>query len=104
MYIIDNEIAPIASGSYGQCELALGTAGNKMYNQLWQQAATSGISVFMSSGDQGSAGCNSQNAQTPNADEDGLQVNGIASSPYLTAVGGTDLTWPFTEATRPFST
>ena len=103
MYIIDNEVAPIASGSYGQCELNLGTAGNKMYNQLWQQAATSGISVFMSSGDQGSAGCNDQNAATPNADETGLQVNGIASSPYLTAVGGTDLAWPFTLATEPIS-
>ena len=96
VYITDHETAPIMSGSYGECELTLGTAMNSLYNQTWQQGATAGISIFESAGDEGSAACNDQNAATPNADKDGLQVNGIASSPYVTAVGGTDLTWPFT--------
>lgn len=95
-YIIDNEIAPIMSASYGTCELGLGTAGNAAYNKVWQQGATEGISIFESSGDQGSAGCSDSDAGGPNADQIGLQVNGIASSPYLTAVGGTDFTWSFT--------
>ena len=94
-YIIDNEIAPIMTASYGECELGLGKAGNAAINAIWQQGATEGISIFESSGDQGSAGCSNSDQQGPNADQTGLQVNGIASSPYLTAVGGTDFTWSF---------
>jgi subtilase family serine protease len=96
VYITDNEVAPIMSGSYGECELALGSSQNSLYNQTWQQGATAGISIFESAGDEGSAACNNQNATPPTGDSMGLQVNGIASSPYVTAVGGTDLTWPFT--------
>ena len=99
-YIIDNKIAPIISASYGECELGLGTTGNATYNQLWQQAAAEGISVFESAGDQGSAGCESQDNPAPNPATTGLQVNGLASSPYLTAVGGTDFVWQ----TSPIST
>ncbi len=94
-YIIDNEVASIMSASYGECELGLGTSGNAAFNKMWQQGATEGISIFISSGDQGSAGCTSSDAAKPNADTYGLQVNGMASSPYVTAVGGTDFAWSF---------
>jgi subtilase family serine protease len=96
-YIIDNEVAPIMSASYGECELNLGKTGNAAINAIWQQGATSGISIFESSGDQGSAGCSNSDEAGPTADQTGLQVNGIASSPYLTAVGGTDFTWSFVQ-------
>jgi hypothetical protein len=95
-YIIDKETAYIMSASYGECELNLGTSGNTAYNTVWQQGATEGISIFESAGDQGSAGCSDSDTAGPNADKIGLQVNGIASSPYVTAVGGTDFTWSFT--------
>jgi hypothetical protein len=95
-YIIDKETAYIMSASYGECELNLGTSGNAAYNTVWQQGATEGISIFESAGDQGSAGCSDSDTAGPNADKIGLQVNGIASSPYVTAVGGTDFTWSFT--------
>jgi len=93
LYIIDNEVAPIMSASYGECELNLGKTGNAAINAIWQQGAAEGISEFESSGDQGSTGCDSSEAAAPNAATRGLQVNGIASSPYITAVGGTDFTW-----------
>ena len=92
-YIVDNKIAPVMSASYGECELYLGSAGNAAYNSIWQQGAAEGISIFESAGDQGSAGCESQDVQAPNAAKTGLQVNGLASSPYVTAVGGTDFLW-----------
>ena len=101
-FIIDNEVAPIMSASYGECELNLGTAGNAAFNKIWQQGATEGISIFESAGDQGSAGCSNSDEAGPNADIVGLQVNGIASSPFLTAVGGTDFTWSFID--EPIST
>src|SRR5580704_14088899 len=84
-YIVDHNVAPIVSESYGICEAALGTAGNQFFNQLWQQAAAQGMSVFLSSGDSGSAGCDRDDPA-----QFGLQVSGFASTPYTTAVGGTD--------------
>ncbi|HEX4322130.1 MAG TPA: choice-of-anchor D domain-containing protein [Acidobacteriaceae bacterium] len=99
-YIVDNEVASIMSASYGTCELFLGTAGNASYNTVWQQAATEGISAFESSGDQAAAGCypyEDPQRGTPFAETIGLQVNGMASSPFVTAVGGTDFTWPFVD-------
>jgi Pro-kumamolisin, activation domain/Bacterial Ig-like domain (group 3) len=85
-YIVDNNLAPVMSESYGICELYIGTSGNQFYNSLWQQAAAQGITVFISSGDQGSAVCD---GGEPVA-ENGLAVNGFGSTPYNVAVGGTD--------------
>jgi hypothetical protein len=92
-YIIDNEIAQVMSASYGECEKNLGTSGNAQLNSLYEQGSAEGISLFESAGDQGSAGCDNSDAATPNAASGGLQVNGFASSPYITGVGGTDLLW-----------
>jgi subtilase family serine protease len=103
-YIADNEIAPILSMSYGECELNLGSAGNTLYNKTFQQAATAGISSFVAAGDSGSSVCTSQNQTPPFADTLGLQVSGMASNPFVTAVGGSDLAWPFLEAQQPYTT
>jgi hypothetical protein len=89
-YAVDNNLAPVLSESYGICEAALGTAGNQFYNAVWQQAAAEGITAFVSAGDSGSAGCDSQDNQPPAPAEFGLQVSGFASTPYNVAVGGTD--------------
>ena len=86
VYIVDNNLAPVMSESYGECELGLGTAGNQFYYTLWEQAAAQGISVFVSSGDNGAAGCDSPGGPA----QYGLNVNGIASTPFNAAVGGTD--------------
>ncbi len=87
-------LATIMSASYGECEIALGTAGNQAINAIYQQAASEGISIFVSAGDQGSTGCDNSDATSfPNPAVYGLQVNGDASSPYVTAVGGTEITW-----------
>jgi len=87
LYIVDNHVAPVMSESYGACEVGLLTAGNAFYNQLWEQAAAQGISVTVSTGDTGSAGCDSG---TANEAKNGLAVSGIASTPFNVAVGGTD--------------
>ncbi len=88
LYIVDNNVAPVMSESYGECELALGNAGNAFYNAIWQQAAAEGITVMVSSGDGGSAGCD--NFDTQSFAFNGLAVSGFASTPYNVAVGGTD--------------
>ncbi|MGB8475148.1 MAG: S53 family peptidase, partial [Candidatus Acidiferrum sp.] len=93
LYIVDHNLAPVMSESYGQCELNMGTAENLFYKNLWQQAAAEGITVLVSSGDNGSAGCDfelDQGLQPPQPAQNGLAVNGIASTPYNVSVGGTD--------------
>jgi len=86
VYIVDNNLAPVMSESYGECELGLGTAGNQFFYTLWEQAAAQGISVFVSSGDNGSAACDNPGGPAKH----GLNVSGIASTPFNAAIGGTD--------------
>jgi hypothetical protein len=86
-YAVDNLIAPVISESYETCESALGPSGNLFFYQTWQQAAAEGITVVVSSGDTGSAGCDIDEYQIA---QNGLAVNGFASTPYNVAVGGTD--------------
>ena len=88
VYIVDNNIAPIASDSYGTCERLLGAGGSALYSSLWQQAAAEGITVLVAAGDTGSAGCDGAPGET--AASGGLAVNGIASTPFNVALGGTD--------------
>ena len=102
-YIIENNIAPILTMSYLECELGLGTAGNSFWSQIFQEATSTGITPFVCSDDSGSAGCTNQNGITPPyGDQYGLEVNGMASNPYVTAVGGSDLQWYL--GNKPFDT
>ncbi|HYL68626.1 MAG TPA: S53 family peptidase [Candidatus Limnocylindria bacterium] len=91
-FIIQNHVAPILSESFGDCESALGAAGNLMFNNMWQQAAMSNITVLISTGDSGAAGCENPNPNltTPQPAKTGAAISGIASTPFNTAVGGTD--------------
>lgn len=95
----------ILSVSYGECELGLTASGNASYYNLWKSAAAEGISVFVSTGDSGSAGCDQgQETSLPYGAQYGLSVSGIASTPYNTAVGGTDFTWCQPSKTNSCST
>jgi hypothetical protein len=87
-YIIDNDLAPVMSESFGDCEARLGNSGNAFYSVLWEQAAAEGITVMVSSGDSGAAGCDNDNSQ--GIALDGLAVSGISSTPFNVSVGGTD--------------
>jgi hypothetical protein len=93
-YVVQNDTASILSVSYGECELGEGTSGNAAYDNLWETAASEGIAVFVASGDAGAATCDQGlSGNPPHPAQYGLSVSGIASTPYDTAVGGTDLNW-----------
>jgi uncharacterized protein (TIGR03437 family) len=84
-YIVDNIVAGVLSSGYGMCELSMASQ-NQFFNNLWEQAAAEGITVVVASGDGGSGDCE----EFENDVQSGLQVDGIASTPYDLAVGGTD--------------
>lgn len=76
----------IISISFGECEAANGAAANAAIAGLYQQAAALGVSVFVSAGDSGAAGCDAGS----NGATHGIGVSAYAATPYNVAVGGTD--------------
>jgi hypothetical protein len=84
---VEDNQASVLSVSFGNCEPGLGVGGNQMWSSLWEQAAAQGQTVFVSTGDSGSAGCDSDAAAFATQ---GPAVSGIASTPWSVAVGGTD--------------
>jgi subtilase family serine protease len=74
------------SMSYGECESEMGAIQVNQFNTIFQQAVAEGVTVFVSSGDEGSASCDPNEAYA----EKGLQVSGFTSTPYNVSVGGTD--------------
>jgi subtilase family serine protease len=83
-YAISNNVAPIITMSYGNCESAWGQANINAVNQALQQANTQGITFISSSGDAGATDCDT----LPPADL-GLTVDFPGSSPFATSAGGT---------------
>jgi Pro-kumamolisin, activation domain/Bacterial Ig-like domain (group 3) len=92
-FIVDQNLAQVINVSLSACEAGLGGANsfdNDFFNLLWQQAAAQGMSVFVSTGDTGAAGCDPNEPVPAPGAVDGLAVSGIASTPYDTAVGGSE--------------
>jgi pseudomonalisin len=91
--IVDQDIAPVMSTSFGQCEALMGRGELSFFSNLWAQAAAEGITAFVSSGDSGAAGCNASG----DARGKGKGVNGLCSSANDVCVGGTQ----FNEGKNP---
>jgi hypothetical protein len=89
-YAVDQNLAPVLNVSFGSCEQLLGTQNTQIYN-AYQQAIMQGITVIVSSGDSGVADCDDGKRDMVGVTViSGLSVNGLASTPFNTAVGGTD--------------
>jgi subtilase family serine protease len=92
-FAITDKIAPVISISYGTCEPLLSTTELDENNALYEQASAQGQTLIASSGDSGSIACapySSADGATL-AEQQELAVNFPASSPYVTAVGGTQM-------------
>ncbi|MGA7524920.1 MAG: protease pro-enzyme activation domain-containing protein [Acidobacteriaceae bacterium] len=87
-HAVYGNVAPVMSMSFGQCEADLGSSNAFINQSLMEQAAAQGITVMVSTGDSGSAGCDDPDTQYYAVN--GLGVNGFASTPWDVAVGGTD--------------
>jgi subtilase family serine protease len=76
----------VMSMSYGECEAINSSAQNAMFNTTFQQAVSEGVSVFVSSGDEGAASCDADLTTATH----GIGTSGFATTVYNVAVGGTD--------------
>lgn len=81
---IQNKLAPIITISYGDCEPNYGVSSLASYNVLFQQANAQGQTIVGPAGDSGATDCDYQNYPATG----GLAVDFPASSPYVTAAGG----------------
>jgi subtilase family serine protease len=84
---ISANVAKILSASLGACEANDPASVTSAENTLFQEAAAQGQTMLVSSGDQGSAGCDNN----PNAPNTVLAADDPASQPFVTGVGGTTL-------------
>ena len=86
-YAVDNKIGTIISSSYGLCETALGTYS---LESTFEQATTQGQTIMASAGDNGSTDCYGE-TNLSSAQQIAESVDYPASSPYVTAMGGTEI-------------
>jgi len=92
-FAITENVAPVVSISYGECEAALSTTDLDQNNALFEEAGAQGQTLVAAAGDTGSTACayySSAEGVTP-AQQQALSVDFPASSPYVTAVGGTQM-------------
>jgi subtilase family serine protease len=85
-YVINNNLGDVLSQSFGEPETCMAPSTMTATEASFAKAAREGMTVFASSGDDGSA-------QT-DCDNDGNYFEGVsypAASPWVTSVGGTSL-------------
>ena len=86
-----NQRPDVVSASLGGCEpqnlRGLGTKGINLYETAFELAAATGISVVAAAGDDGSSTCLNSHGNPTHK----LAVSFPASSPFVTAVGGTNV-------------
>jgi kumamolisin len=79
---------PVISVSWGDCEKNMGQQEANQENQFFQQAAAQGQTILVASGDSGSASCFQLGGT---GFDTSLNADDPAAQPYVTAVGGTNL-------------
>ena len=86
-YAIDQNLAPVISISYGNCEQALGATSIATVQGWAQQANAQGQTITAASGDFGAADCDTSPTLPARG---GVAVDIPAALPYVTGVGGTE--------------
>ena len=89
-YAIDENLAPVVSVSYGDCELQTPRSQAIMFESWATQANTQGQTVFAASGDDGAADCFVATDKSTTDGNTSLSVDTPGSVPEVTGVGGTE--------------
>jgi uncharacterized protein (TIGR03437 family) len=86
-YAIDQNLAPVVSESFGNCEANVPPLAPAQYEAEAKKGNALGITWIAAGGDSGAAACDPHGAPFASY---GLAVNFPASVPEITAVGGTE--------------
>ena len=92
-YAINNNLAPVMSVSYGDCEANWSAADRSSLTANTQQANAQGITIVAAAGDAGAADCDGDFSGR-SAAQLGLAVDLPSSLPYVTGMGGTQFNEP----------
>jgi subtilase family serine protease len=90
----------VVSVSYGESEASNGAASNLFIYNLYSLAVSEGVSVFVSSGDEGAASSDANRTAATH----GIAVSGWTSTPFNVSVGGTDFGAQFLGETATYFT
>jgi subtilase family serine protease len=92
-YAIDENLASVISISYGVCEPLLSSTELEQWNAMFEQANAQGQTIVASAGDSGATACSPENLASgvTAAEQQAPAVSFPASSPNVTAVGGTQM-------------
>ncbi|MGC2193556.1 MAG: S53 family peptidase [Terriglobales bacterium] len=85
-YAVDNNVAPIISISYGNCEAVFTNANLTTFQQLAQQGNLQGQTIAAASGDFGPADCDTSDGLPA---QGGIAIDVPGAIPEVTSVGGT---------------
>jgi len=88
VYIVDNDLAGIMSESFSICEAVVPMSYADAEAGLAEQAAAQGMTFVAATGDSGANGCDNPNTETTASGP--VSVGLPASTPFTTAVGGTE--------------
>jgi subtilase family serine protease len=92
-YAVAQNLAPVISVSYGDCEANWTVADRNTLTAVAQQANAQGITLSAAAGDAGAADCDGD-FPTRLVARLGLSIDLPGALPYFTAVGGTEFSEP----------
>jgi len=88
LYIVDNDLADVMTESFSLCESEAGASYADFEEQVAEQAAAQGITFVAATGDSGANNCDNPDSETTASGP--VSVGLPASTPFTTAVGGTE--------------
>ncbi len=94
---VEDNTVSILINNMDECESWIGAAGNAFLKEEYEQGAAQGITIVANTGNWGSGGCGVIGGTTGGS----FNVTGNASTPWNTAVGGTDFQVLYDSASIP---
>jgi hypothetical protein len=91
---VTQDRAPVLSVSWGECEEGASQSYEQLLATIDEEGAAQGQQIFLAAGDDGSKGCAAEALPTGGS----LSAGSEASLPWITSVGGTDLSEASTQA------
>jgi Pro-kumamolisin, activation domain len=84
---VTDDVAPVLSSSWGNCEELQSGSYDQLFGEITEEAAAQGQQIFEAAGDSGAVDCRGYPTPTSGS----ISVEQEAADPWVTGVGGTDL-------------